>query len=90
MKGMDTGMNKTLLCEELEQVTELFYQQKSKEGYEKLQELLADISLYVSGVEDDAKQQELLETLTEALDAMEQRDTTLLADILKYELLEKL
>lgn len=83
-------MNKELLREELEQVTELFYQQKSKEGYERLQVLLADISLYVSGVQDEEQQQELLETLTEALDAMEQRDTTLLADILKYELLEKL
>lgn len=83
-------MNKELLKEELEQVTEMFYQQKSKEGYEKLQVLLADISLYVSGVQDEEQQQELLETLTEALDAMEQKDTTLLADILKYELLEKL
>ena len=43
-------MNKELLREELEHVTELFYQQKS----------------------------------------MEEKDTTLLADILKYELLEKL
>ena len=83
-------MNKELLREELEQVTEMFYQQKSKDGYEKLQVLLADISLYVSGVQDEEQQQELLETLTEALDAMEQKDTTLLADILKYELLEKL
>lgn len=83
-------MNKELLREELEHVTELFYQQKSKEGYEKLQILLADISLYVSNVQDEEQQQELLETLTEALNAMEEKDTTLLADILKYELLEKL
>ena len=86
----DSNMKKEVLQEEIREIADLFYQQKSKEGYGRLQELIADLSQYVAQIEEEAKRQELLEALTEALTAMQEQDTTLLADILQYELLEKL
>ena len=60
-------MKKEVLQEEIREITDLFYQQKSKEGYGRLQELIADLSQYVAQIEEEAKRQELLEALTEAL-----------------------
>lgn len=70
------------------EVTELLYQQKITEAYGLLPTILAEFSNYVVTVEDSAQQQKILETLNEALGAMEQQDTTLLADILQYELVD--
>jgi hypothetical protein len=83
-------MERETLVDNIKEVTDLLYQQKLKEGYQRLNLVLADISAYVATIEDETKQQEILETLTESLDAMQQQDTTLLADILQYELLERL
>ena len=80
----DSSMKKEVLQEEIREIADLFYQQKSKEGYGRLQELIADLSQYVAQIEEEAKRQELLEALTEALTAMQEQDTTLLADILQY------
>ncbi len=83
-------MDRDTIIKEIEDVTELFYQQKIKEAYARLQPLLTDISIYVTGIPSEEKQVDILESLKEAMSAMEQQDTTLLADILQYDLLEKL
>lgn len=79
-------MSKEELMQKIESVTELLYQQKISEGYAILPELLSQIGSYVGLIEESDKQQSILEALNEALAAMQQNDTTLLADILQYEL----
>ncbi|MDD5948270.1 MAG: hypothetical protein PUC39_00825 [Lachnospiraceae bacterium] len=83
-------MEKQEIKQEIQDVAELFYQQKNTEGYQRLNQLLQDLSAYVGTITEEEQQMEFLEALKEALDAMEQKDTTLLADILQYELIEKL
>jgi hypothetical protein len=83
---------------EIEKVVEMFYQQKTQEAYLRLDTVLADFSAVIEQL--FAYQQEhpeseidaacLLDALKEALSAMEERDAILVADVLKYELLEKL
>ena len=83
-------MEKQEIKQEIQDVAELFYQQKNTEGYQRLNQLLQDLSAYVGIITEEEQPMEFLEALKEALDAMEQKDTTLLADILQYELIEKL
>lgn len=83
-------MGQEEIKKEIQEVAELFYQQRNTEGYQRLNQLLQDLSSYIVTITEEEKQTEFLEALKEALDAMEQKDTTLLADILQYELIEKL
>lgn len=83
-------LSKEELQKEITEITDLLYQQKVKEGYEKIPALVNDLSVYISTIEDTTRQEEILETLNEALSAMQQADVTLLSDLLLYELLEKL
>ena len=83
--------------EEITKVTELLYQQKDQEGYALLNKTLATIAQAIEVIfawqheqqMDESTQQEMVDVLTQAMQAMEQKDTVLLADILKYELLER-
>lgn len=87
-----------ILIESMTEVTELFYQQKNKEGYTKFSmtiELIAsiveNIFLYKKDNPDiEINENEITESLRNAMQAMEEKDTVLLADILQYELIEKL
>ncbi|MCR4717793.1 MAG: hypothetical protein K5656_11510 [Lachnospiraceae bacterium] len=83
-------MGKDVIISEIGEVTELLYQQKTTEGYDKLNKLIQDLSVYITTITDPEQQQSLLEALKEALSAMQENDTTMLADILQYELAEKL
>lgn len=76
------------LVNDIQGTAELLYQQKIKEGYEKLGTTLPLIAQYADQLEDADQKQDLLAHLQEALKAMESGDTTLLADILQYELSE--
>jgi hypothetical protein len=74
--------------------TELFYQNKINEGYEKLQILLEEISNRMNeiflhkqnGNEIGIEENKLVEVLNEALAALEIKDTLLFSDIFEYEL----
>ncbi len=83
-------MGRDVIISEIGEVTDLLYQQKIKEGYDKLNQLIQDLSVYISGITDEEQQQALLEALKEALSAMQENDITMLADILQYELADKL
>lgn len=84
--------------EEVDAVVELFYQQKTQEAYSQLDSVLGKLMAVIEMVA--AYQQEhteveiditgLTDALKEALSAMEERDAILMADVLKYEVIEKL
>lgn len=84
------------ILEDIEIVTDLFYQDRENKGYYGLALLLTKlnslIELLISEKEiiEKAKQEELLNIMTQAMNAMEERDTVLLSDILQYELKEQL
>ncbi len=84
--------------QEIQETTELFYQQKTQEAYEKLQGTLNVIMQAVNVLHEYEQEQEefpleeerLLSALTDALNAMQEGDVVLLADILEYDFVEYL
>ena len=83
---------------EINEVVEMFYQQKAQEAYAQLDPVLGNLLAAIDATV--AYQQEhseleidvngLTEALKEALSAMEEKDAILMADVLKYEVVEKL
>ncbi len=82
-------MDKGILKHNLQEMIDLLYQQNIKEAYAKLAWLIPEIEKLAASC-DVEKQKELTDILQSALEAMEQADLTLLADIIQYDLLEKL
>ena len=78
------------VIEEINQVTELLYQEKIEEAYERLAGLIRNMIALTADITDEAEQADFVTVLKPALEAMEQQDYTLLADILQYDLVEKL
>lgn len=78
------------LLEVLDKITELLYQERSKEAYGILVKCLPIMGVYIEDIKDDSLKQEIAGALNEAVSAMESNDYTLLADILKYDVIEKL
>jgi len=78
------------LLEVLSKISELLYQEKSNEAYGILIKCLPIMATYIGEIEDESLQREIMEALTEATAAMEENDYTLLADILQYDVIEKL
>lgn len=78
------------------EVTDFFYKQQINEGYKRFQDTLDIMTAAVEELFNYKAQQgfefdenRLVGTLKEALDAMEQKDPILMADILQYDLLEQ-
>ncbi|WP_313131388.1 hypothetical protein [Anaerocolumna sp.] len=82
----------------IDQTTKLFYQQKTKEGYEELESTLNFLANTMDGIftyikagkNIGADENKLVQLLTDSMNAMEKKDTILLSDILQYELKELL
>lgn len=82
---------------DIEEVTECFYKQKNKEGYARLDGVLESISSAVDKIFEyklennsiEIDETRLISTLTDAMKAIEEKDTILLADIFQYEILEQ-
>jgi hypothetical protein len=82
----------------MDEMTELFYQNKVQEGFlilnvfiEKLEKLLAEISSYQ--IENNRKvvdEEKLLGSVGEAFQAMQEQDSVLLADLFNYDIKEQL
>lgn len=78
----------------IDEVTTFFYQQKDKEGYEKLNETLGDIGMAMNEIHRLSAENELFITienninsyLNNAMEALTIKDSILLADILLYEI----
>ena len=71
------------------QIIDLLYQENITPAYTGLAAVLPQLEQVIAQLEPET-QQELAEKLQEALEAMENGDNTLLADILQYEILEQL
>lgn len=80
----------------ISQVTESFYQGKDNEGYLKLNGVISDLMSLIEkmieykGSEESQGEEQLMQTVTEAMNALEQKDTILLSDILQYDLADQL
>ena len=91
-KDIETVIN------DLESIVEMFYQQKVQEAYSELNTALGKIMEITEVVQNYTAQNSdkeinmdiLLNALKETLSAMEERDVVLVADVLKYEVIEKL
>lgn len=87
-----------MLSDGIAKTTELFYTQKEAEGYLAFGELLTPLMNILDSLiiqqnttgKPEFDQQELLRILSEAMQAIEARDAILLADILQYDILDKL
>ena len=83
---------------DLDYIVEMFYQQKVQEAYSELNTALGKIMEITEVVQNYTAQNSdkeinmdiLLNALKETLSAMEERDVVLVADVLKYEVIEKL
>ena len=73
----------------LSQIIDLLYQENITPAYTGLAAVLPQLERAIAQLEPEI-QQELVEKLQQALEAMENGDSTLLADILQYEILEQL
>ena len=86
-------MDKELMEEmvgNLEKVTEIYYQGKKEEGNVLFQQVIPQIAVVANMLEGTGLEKELLASLQEALGAMQDGEYVLLADILQYEIIEKL
>lgn len=78
-------------------VADCFYQQKDQEGYRGLITIIDDITAVSVILEGQQEKEEVLllnnrlqAALKQALDAMEQQDKVLMADIMNYDVTELL
>ncbi len=78
------------LLDVLKKITELLYQENYEDAYGLLIQCLPVLGVYIGEIEDENLQRGVMDALTEAIAAMEENDYTLLADILQYEVIEKL
>ena len=78
------------LLDVLRKITELLYQEKTNEAYGFLVRCLPHMGLMIEDIEDENLKREIMDSLTEAIGAMEAKDHTLLADILQYDVIDKL
>lgn len=95
MENLKENIN--VLLQELDHTTELFYQQKLQEAYDELQGVITHMMDAVNQIflwkqehpEFSLDEDGLAGALKETLSVMEEQDTVLIADVLKYEVMEK-
>lgn len=69
-------------------VTELLYSGEVAEGMAKMQDVIPELAVLLQSINDEELERQIIEDILKpALDSMEERDGTTLADILQYELL---
>lgn len=92
---MEIGKKIEALVEQLQTITELFYQNKKQEGYQSMDGFLQNLINLTEALKNDSliKKEDINKInsiLKSALEALGQGDCVLLADILQYELQEEL
>lgn len=85
------------LISRIQEVSDLLYQQKLKKGYDLFNTVIGELTVAVDslltgseGCYEGFDGQRFLVNLSEAMKAMENRDSVLLADILTYEIIGQL
>lgn len=72
----------------LNDIADMLYQGHIIDGIAHMSNVIPDIASIAEAMPDEETRQELIDNaLTPLLDAMEQRDGTLMADIISYELI---
>lgn len=80
----------------IDQITELFYQQKLEQGYTRFEDTVTILTqlmnelftINLDNSEFNIERDRIVQILTSTMHALEQKDTILLSDILQYELKE--
>jgi hypothetical protein len=93
MNALEQRIYQTI--DSIEETTALFYQQKTEDGYQRLQATLEGIigsvdQLYTQDNVQANNSNDILNILNTAMAALENKDTILLSDILKYDLKQEL
>lgn len=78
------------LIQDLERVSELLYQDKKDEGYTILNPCIQKLSIFAGILTNEVDQIEFINLLKSALEAMEAENLTLLADIIQYDIINKI
>lgn len=83
------------IIDSIDETTTLFYQRKTEEGYQRLQTTLEEIvgavdRLYTQKNVQANNSNDILNILGTAMTALENKDTILLSDILKFDLKQEL
>lgn len=86
-----------LALDHINKVTDSLYKQDVKNGYLQLNDAIGVITTAINSIFEYKKnnvdfvidEKKIVETFSEALNAMENKDTILLADILQYEVSEQ-
>lgn len=94
MKALQESVDAVI--KKIDENTNLFYQNKKNNGYEKLNETLRLISDVIDDILSyehkllgkKVSEKKLVEILSDAMTALEKRDELLLSDILQYDLKE--
>lgn len=73
----------------IEEIVELCYQQKKVEAYNKLNLFIGELAKVMVGFSED-KVKKVNEILQDILAAMEEDDIVAIADLMEYELKEKI
>lgn len=75
--------------EKLTEIADILYKNQMDAGMSEMNQVIPQLVMIADSISDEAMQERLLnDALTPALEAMENRDATLLADIITYELME--
>lgn len=77
------------MIDKIDSICDMLYQENIQDAYVKLQELIKELMLSLAKLNEE-EQVDMVKVLKPALEAMEANDTTLLADILQYEVKDRI
>lgn len=86
-------MDQALLSDVIERIEEIYkylYQDNADAAYSRVAGMVGKLEQVIVQIDDDSVQGEMKEQLLAALNAMEEGDNVLLADIFQYEINERL
>lgn len=86
----DKIRNSREIIEDVENMCVFFYQENDTKGCEMLNQLLPEITELITQVHNPEEQVQLISSLQLALQALEDEQWIMLADIFQYELCDKL
>lgn len=86
------------IISKIEKISELFYQQKAQKAYLALQDIIEEILICINELAKYSSEHDNIDLnikqisiiLRNALNAMEQQDTILVADILQHDMINEL
>lgn len=82
------------IIEMIDNVSDMFYKQRELQGYDMLNQLIGKLVKLTQSLGDGTENKEnndkLIECLSQALVALEEKDSVFLSDILSYDLVDLL